>query len=64
MEITRKAREQGVTFRKVRSSGKHKVWSLDGVMIPIPKHRELGRGLGEHIRKMAEPVLGERWWDD
>ena len=31
---------------------------LDGLIIPIPRHRELGEGLADEIRRECEPKLG------
>jgi len=48
-------------FKRVRSR-RHDAYSLDGLIIPIPQHREIGEGLADDIRKECEPKLGRRWW--
>jgi hypothetical protein len=49
-------------FTVAREGGRHTVYSLDGLMIPIPRHREIGEGLTEAIYKECEPKLGKGWW--
>jgi hypothetical protein len=60
-QITKAAKAKGMRFEPVRSR-KHDAFSLDGLIIPIPRHREIGEGLASDIRKECEPKLGRRWW--
>lgn len=50
-EIRDAAAELGLTFASVRTKGRHEVFDLDGIRIPIPQHRD-----------MAADRLGENWW--
>jgi hypothetical protein len=34
------------------------VYNLDGIVIPIPRHREIGEGLTEQIYREYQPKLG------
>lgn len=61
-EIRREAKRNGLSFELIRSTGGHDVFSLDGLVIPLPRHREIGSGLTEDIRKQCEPKLGKGWW--
>ncbi|MEA2025479.1 MAG: hypothetical protein U9O18_02185 [Chloroflexota bacterium] len=60
-QIARAAKAKGMPFKRVRSR-RHDVYSLDGLIIPIPRHREIGEGLADDIRKECESKLGMRWW--
>ena len=51
-----------LTWEVAREGANHTVYSLDGVMIPIPRHREIGEGLTDEIRKQAGAKLGKGWW--
>ncbi len=45
-----------------REGGAHSVYVLDGVIIPVPRHTELGENLAVDIFKECQPVLGMGWW--
>ena len=60
--ITERARETGNVWSLARKGANHDVYRLGGLMIPVPRHNELGEALTEKIFKECEPVLGERWW--
>jgi hypothetical protein len=55
-EITEIARQQGVTLHFVHGAN-HDKWYVNGVMIPIPRHREIGERLAmtiiEQVREAA-----------
>lgn len=46
----------------IREGANHTVYELAGVMIPIPRHKELGEIFAVDIFKECEAVLGKGWW--
>jgi hypothetical protein len=60
--IQREAKSQGMEFVKLREGANHTVYDLDGVKIPIPRHREIGEGLTEEIYRECQDKLGKGWW--
>ena len=61
-EIRAAARAKGLTFELERRTGLHDVYRLDRLIIPIPRHRDIGAKVSFEIRKECEPKLGRRWW--
>jgi len=49
-------------FVSLRNTGGHEVFSLDGLRIPIPNHREIAEGTARSIMRQAAAKLGEDWW--
>ena len=60
--IARAANRAGVEWRLVRDRGDHEVWSLDGVLVVVPRHREVNEMTALHILVDLEGLLGPRWW--
>jgi hypothetical protein len=60
--IAAEAKRLGLDWQLVREGANHSVYVLDGVMIPIPRHRELGENLAVDIFKECQDVLGKGWW--
>ena len=60
-QIANAALSKGLAFERARS-GTHDIYPLDGLIVPIPRHRELGEGFADEIRKECEPKLGRGWW--
>lgn len=60
--IAAAARTQDLDFIIVREGANHTVYSLDGLMIPVPRHRELDDRLARVIFGECEPKLGKGWW--
>jgi hypothetical protein len=56
------AKAAGTEWHMVRHSGSHEVWSCGGVLVAIPRHREIAEGTAEDVMKRVEQALGERWW--
>ena len=46
----------------VRRGANHDVHALEGLIIPIPRHTEIGERVALEIFKECEPILGVRWW--
>jgi hypothetical protein len=51
-----------VAFGSIRDRGDHEVFSLGGIRLAIPRHREIAEGTAQAILKRTEPVLGKGWW--
>ena len=60
--IAKEAKRLGLPFGLEREGANHTVYNLDGLMIPIPRHREIGEGLTEQIYRECQPKLGKGWW--
>ncbi len=61
-KIKKRAKANGVTWGLLREGGNHTVYSLDGTMIPIPRHSEIDNQLAEAIYKQCADKLGKDWW--
>ena len=61
-KISKEAKQQGVQWALAREGANHSVYALDGVIVPIPRHKELGENLAEDIFKECEEKLGKGWW--
>ena len=60
--IERAAKAAELKFMQVREGANHSIYDLDGVMIPIARHRELGQRYAETVYKQCETKLGRSWW--
>ncbi|OQO93038.1 hypothetical protein B1813_13135 [Saccharomonospora piscinae] len=60
--IASAARRQGADWDLTREGSNHTVYKLNGVVIPIPRHSELGEIFAVEIFKECESVLGTGWW--
>lgn len=60
--IAKAAKDTGVEWSLARQGVNHEVYSLDGQMIPVPRHREIGESLTRAIYQQAESKLGTGWW--
>jgi predicted RNA binding protein YcfA (HicA-like mRNA interferase family) len=56
------ANDAGLEFASLRKTGGHEVFSLDGLRIPVPNHREIAEGTAKSIMRQAAAKLGEEWW--
>jgi hypothetical protein len=52
----------GLEFTSLCNTGGHEVFSLDGLRIPAPNHREIAQGTARSIMRQAAANLGEEWW--
>ena len=48
--------------QSTREGANHTVYSLDGLLIPIPRHNEIAKGTTEAIYRECTPKLGKGWW--
>ena len=60
--IRREAVRQGLEFELGREGANHSVYLLDGLVIPIPRHRDIGERLTEQIYRECQEKLGKGWW--
>lgn len=60
--IEKAAKASELKFMTLREGANHTIYDLDGVMIPIARHRELGQRYAETIYKQCEAKLGRNWW--
>ncbi len=56
------ASDAKLEFTSLRNTGGHEVFTLDGLRIPIPNHREIAEGTARSIWRQAATKLGEEWW--
>lgn len=61
-KLRKAARSAGYTFEFSRSGGNHDIYDLDGVMIVVPRHRDINELTTVSIYRAAEAKLGEKWW--
>jgi hypothetical protein len=61
-EIESAAKVERLRWVFHRHGANHDLYSLDGLIITIPRHKEFGERLSEQIFKECEPKLGSRWW--
>lgn len=60
--VSRAARRSGLDFVLDHEGSNHSVYRLDGLMIPIPRHRDVGERLTEQIYRECQDKLGRGWW--
>jgi hypothetical protein len=60
--IRRGAARAGRGWRRVRQGGEHEIWDPDGLMIVIPRHREVNEVTTGRILRHLESKLGPDWW--
>ncbi|HEY2060683.1 MAG TPA: hypothetical protein VGH57_20105 [Amycolatopsis sp.] len=61
-KIAARARKHGAEWSLAREGANHTVYTLNGVLVPIPRHTELGEVFTVDIFKECEGVLGKGWW--
>ncbi|RZS44908.1 hypothetical protein EV193_101789 [Herbihabitans rhizosphaerae] len=61
-KIAAAAKDREVEWILAREGARHTVYTLNGVLVPIPRHSELGETFAVEIFKECEGVLGKGWW--
>ncbi|WP_158884439.1 hypothetical protein [Amycolatopsis anabasis] len=61
-KIAAAAKKHEAEWVLAREGANHTVYTLNGVVIPIPRHNELGEIFAADIFKECEEVLGKGWW--
>lgn len=61
-KIENAAKDAGLTFTYDREGGRHTIYKLDGLTIPIERHRELTNQYAEKVYRECQPKLGKGWW--
>lgn len=51
-----------MTWVEVREGANHTVYALDGLRIPVPRHRDIDEQMAQIIYRECEPKLGAKWW--
>lgn len=51
-----------MTFELARHGANHDVYTLDGIMIPIPRHPNVEERTTEQIYRECQEKLGKGWW--
>lgn len=46
----------------LREGANHTIYDLDGLMLPIARHKELGQRYAETVYRQCETKLGRGWW--
>ncbi len=60
--ISEAAKALGLSWVEIREGANHTVYGLDGLRIPIARHRDIDDQMCRVIYKECEPKLGEKWW--
>lgn len=60
--ISQAAQLGGLEWVMVREGANHTVYALDGLRIPIPRHRDIDPQMARVIYKECEPKMGKDWW--
>jgi alpha-L-fucosidase len=61
-EIAKAAKAAGLAWTLNHEGANHTIYSLDGLMIPVPRHNEIDNRMARTIHKEAAEKLGEGWW--
>ena len=61
-QVRAQAKSRDVPWRMVRQGAEHEVWMCGPVLVAIPRHRELTRGVVKDVRRKLEGILGKEWW--
>ena len=60
--IARAARGRDMAWELEREGASHELWSLDGELVTIPRHREIDERTARGILRALELKLGKDWW--
>lgn len=60
--INKAAKAAGAEWSFSKEGGKHSLYRLNELLIPVPRHNEIADGTTEAIYKQCESVLGKGWW--
>ncbi|MGH8574397.1 MAG: hypothetical protein ACREX8_17735 [Gammaproteobacteria bacterium] len=61
-KIAQEAKRHGIEWAVAREGANHTIYSLDGLMIPIVRHRETDERLARKVFEECETKLGKGWW--
>ncbi|MEI6623434.1 MAG: hypothetical protein WCP28_16165 [Actinomycetes bacterium] len=61
-KISKAAGKQGAVWELHREGGNHSICTLNGDVIPVPRHNEINEITATGIMKQCEFALGEKWW--
>ena len=57
-QIREIAKQNGRTARLKRQGSGHEIWECAGLIMPIPRHREIAEGTARKIIKRLEEQMG------
>lgn len=60
--IAAEAARQGLAWELARTGANHDIYRLDGLMIPVGRHRDLDRDYAAMVYRECEAKLGKGWW--
>lgn len=60
-KLRKAAKDAGLSF-EIEQGGRHEKANIDGLRIPIPRHREINDLTARSILRQAEDKLGKDWW--
>lgn len=60
--IERAAKARGMTFEFGRRGANHDIFKLDGLSIPIGRHRDFDPSYAVMVYRECETKLGKGWW--
>lgn len=56
------AKAKDLIWRLRRQGAQHEIWELDGLELPIPRHREINEKVARAIMNDLVEKLGADWW--
>lgn len=56
------AKANNMTFALKCHGANHDIYDLDGVMIPVQRHRNFTANAAEQVYRECQPKLGKGWW--
>jgi len=60
--ISKEAKRRNLGFGLLREGANHTIYSLDGLMVVVPRHREVSELTTQGIYRECEQKLGKGWW--
>lgn len=60
--IAKEAKRQDAAWVLDHEGSRHTVFRLNGRMVPVPRHTEIGEILAREIFVECEDELGKGWW--
>jgi hypothetical protein len=54
--------EYDVPCLLVREGSRHEFWQVGGVLVSVPRHRDINEWTAVGIMRDLEPMLGKDWW--
>lgn len=55
------AKQHGCTL-EISEGGRHTKLTIDGMIVPVPRHNEIRENTTKAIYEECEPKFGKDWW--